>query len=1316
MPVSIGPTIGIQGEKIFRSELKSILQEVKTLETGMKAMTEAFNKNDSALVRNSKTQAILRKQIEEQRTAVEKTKQMVEESVKAEEHAVTRRDAAKRKLEELQKAYPEVAKTAQVYTDVLGVESKLTKDAVAAEQAMSKEIKKTEKSLETAEAGIYKSQEVTARWREEQIKAEEALRKLEQELLKTPDYLGEFQRNTEGAQRHLEDLERSVTLADKSIQLTETTYNLWTSELKKNADQQDYLKRKLEAQKSVLQQTTQLRKQAGEVVYKEERSYYNLVKKLEDAKAEYGENSKQARLLTTAVEEQEKRVAEATKTYNDFVDKEKDAKIAIGETTQQLKEQKNAAMIVGDHISQVGDKIASFGDKLTQYVTTPLIGAATASVKFASDFQDGMAKVYTIADRSVVPIDEMADGLKRLSDSSGFSLDDLTEAAYQAVSASVKTEDAVDFLTDATKLARAGFTDTTTAVDILSTVMNSYGHEAYTAAEISDILLKTQNDGKTIVDQLAGSMGMIIPMAKNYNVSLEQIAAAYATMTKQGVKTEMATTYLRAMFTELEKGKSKVNGILDKLTGKTFAQLMGEGKNLSEVLKLLWDYVGGNAEAFQKMFGNVRSTQAVAALAANDFGILNDELIAMSDTTGLVDEALETLQTPGLQARKTLNRLKNASEEFGEDLLKDLLPVLEKVATIVENLTAAYRDADQPTRDLIKNTALLIAAIGPGVKVIGTVIKAVGSVITGFGAFSKLLTVGVIPGVTTLGGAISVLAPAVMAVGAALGGLWLYTEWSNKEFEAYIDNTYGMSDAEVALCERVEASTQAMRESREEREATSKEIVANYDSVKILCERYNKLVDEEGNVKEGAEGLAEVLLGEIAEALGLDIDQVKELRDEHGLLTDEINNTIEAKKQEAIIDAFRDDWVDAIKRQASAQKDVEEMQRQYNQAVDEGNALEAERSALEEENLRLLAETGEGLDGYNTKHEELDAAIEKNAETQERYNKDLQDAQNELNSASNFASNYELAMQAVQDGSANAAQAVDMLVSDFKHAGSATSTELWNQLNMYKQHYDDLAQEVADGGRDVNDEEYKAAKFLYEQAKSEWEEYALMASQASENASKEQANGVGKYKTQAQQNAAQQKQMTLNGYDDKGESGRIGGRESKDYANAVDDSRTTAHNNAIAMRDTVEAGLEGYTKAYNKGAHMGQGFADGIQSKLDEVGRKSSSLADHSAGILARELHERSPSKVTREIGRYFTEGFALGIGDADRLASQAATQLSGSAVDAMYQPTGWQARTVNAPISVNVTVNGNVEDYGELADVIADRINTQVLQKQGAF
>ena len=131
---------------------------------------------------------------------------------------------------------------------------------------------------------------------------------------------------------------------------------------------------------------------------------------------------------------------------------------------------------------------------------------------------------------------------------------------------------------------------------------------------------------------------------------------------------------------------------------------------------------------------------------------------------------------------------------------------------------------------------------------------------------------------------------------------------------------------------------------------------------------------------------------------------------------------------------------------------------------------------------------------------------------------------------------------------------------------------------------------------------------------------------------------------------------------------------------------------------------------------MGQGFADGIQSKLDEVGRKSSSLADHSASILARKLHEGSPSKVTREIGRYFTEGFALGIGDADRLASQAATQLSGSAVDAMYQPTGWQARTVNAPISVNVTVNGNVEDYGELADVIADRINTQVLQKQGAF
>lgn len=1316
MAVRIGPTIGIEGEKVFRAQLRECEQAAKTLDSQMQKLTATFSKNDSALTRNVRQQDQLKKQIEQQTRVVEQNEKMRERATAAEAKAAERYANQINNVQRLDHQYTRACQAVDELAEAYGYEDSRTQGAIAAQQNLEKAYNASLKELDKAEIAVYRSREVTENWTQKTNEAEIALHKLEVQLHEMPNYLDEFKRSSEDSRRKLEELERSVTLADKSIQLTETTYNSWTSELKKNGDTQDYLKRKLEAQKGVLDQTTQLRKQAGEVVYKEEKNYYNLAKQLDEAKKKYGDNSKEAKLLTDALDEQKDRVAEATQEYNNFIDKEKDAKIAIGETTQQLKEQKNAAMIVGDEIMQAGDKISGFGDKLTQYVTTPLLGAAAASVKFASDFQDRMAKVYTIADKSVVPIDEMADGLKRLSDSSGFSLDDLGEAAYQAVSASVKTEDAVDFLTEATKLARAGFTDTTTAVDILSTVMNTYGHEAYSAAEISDILLKTQNDGKTVVGQLANKMGVIIPMAKNYGVSLEQIAAGYATMTKQGVKTEQATTYFRAMFTELEKESSDVNNILVDLTGKTFAQLMNGGMNISQVLKKLWGYVDGDAEAFQRLFGNVRSTQAVAALAANDFSILDDELKAMENTTGLVDEALETLQTPGLQARKTLNRLKNASEEFGEDLLKDLLPALNKAVDIVEKLTTAYRDADQPTRNMVKNIVLVAGALGPGITLFGKTITAVGGVIKGFGALGKLLSTGAIPGVKGLSAALGVLAPAVVAVGAALGAMWVAYQYGQDQYNKYIEETYGMSDAMRAVIDNAKVTTDRFHELSSASKENAQATLANYEACGPLVEKYRDLLDAEGNVKEGAEGLAKLYLGELAEALGLEEEYIHELIVGNEDLKTSIEEVIEAKRNEALLAAFEEEYIQSVKDKIKLERDLADLQKNASAVENERIGIEQEMAQVRAEYLSQTEHTAQEEKEYQDRMNELGDALRTVKEKEKELKDQLGETTDALNHANNMTQNYEMAMRAIEEGSANASQAVDMLVTDFKHAGQATSSELYDQYVMYQQHYEDLAEEVRSGGRDVNDEEYQAAKFLYEQAKEEWLKYGDMTKSQAEEASKDQAEGIGKYKTQAQLNAAQQKQMALNGYDDKGESKRIGTRESKDYSDGIYSYRAQAHSNAVSVRDNAISGMDGYNKAYTRGEHLAQGFIDGMSAKREAVGSKAASLAGHAIDRFSAKLQIGSPSKVTRKIGEYFSEGFALGIGDGDNLASMAATQLSGSAVDAMYQPTGWQARTVNAPISVNVTVNGNVDDYGELADVIADRINTQVLQKQGAF
>ena len=63
MSVNIGPKIGIDGEKQFRSELNSISQQLRTLNTEMKAVTTAFDANDSSQKKLAAQSDVLTRQL-----------------------------------------------------------------------------------------------------------------------------------------------------------------------------------------------------------------------------------------------------------------------------------------------------------------------------------------------------------------------------------------------------------------------------------------------------------------------------------------------------------------------------------------------------------------------------------------------------------------------------------------------------------------------------------------------------------------------------------------------------------------------------------------------------------------------------------------------------------------------------------------------------------------------------------------------------------------------------------------------------------------------------------------------------------------------------------------------------------------------------------------------------------------------------------------------------------------------------------------------------------------------------------------------------
>ena len=76
----IGVKLGVEGESEFKNALKEINTNLKTLGTEMKAVTSAFDKNDTSIEKLSEQNRVLNKQIDEQKNKLGLLKAKLAES------------------------------------------------------------------------------------------------------------------------------------------------------------------------------------------------------------------------------------------------------------------------------------------------------------------------------------------------------------------------------------------------------------------------------------------------------------------------------------------------------------------------------------------------------------------------------------------------------------------------------------------------------------------------------------------------------------------------------------------------------------------------------------------------------------------------------------------------------------------------------------------------------------------------------------------------------------------------------------------------------------------------------------------------------------------------------------------------------------------------------------------------------------------------------------------------------------------------------------------------------------------------------------
>lgn len=386
-------------------------------------------------------------------------------------------------------------------------------------------------------------------------------------------------------------------------------------------------------------------------------------------------------------------------------------------------------------IQNAGKAISGVGSTLTAAITLPIVGAGTAALQMSNDFGNAMAKVSTIADTKVTPMETLKNQVVDLSNAVGVGVSDIAEAQYQAISAGVDTAKSVEFVGVAVKAAKGGFTDTTTAVDGLTTVLNAYGYGAEKATDISNQMMAAQNFGKTSFGDMASSIGNVIPIASSLNVSTEELFGSIAVLTKNGIATSGAITGLKAAYSNILKPSADASKTAQQL-GLDFSSAHLQSVGWAGFLDEIKQKTGGNAETMAKLFGSTEALNSVMVLAGKGSSDFAKALELMGKSGDMTEEAYKKMLTPTERMNISFNKVKNSLIQFGAALE----PAFNKVAEIIGMVGDKLNSLSEDQVNAIVKFGAMAAAIGPAIVIFGKTVSIVGKVKEKFADGIKIFT------------------------------------------------------------------------------------------------------------------------------------------------------------------------------------------------------------------------------------------------------------------------------------------------------------------------------------------------------------------------------------------------------------------------------------------------------------------------------------------------------------------------------------------------------------------------------------------------
>lgn len=359
----------------------------------------------------------------------------------------------------------------------------------------------------------------------------------------------------------------------------------------------------------------------------------------------------------------------------------------------------NAATAMGRARRATSGFAVSF-ETLVRVVTTQVIvralsalrNAIESSFQSSLDFTRKLSEIQTLETGSTIR--ELGKEVRELSESFNIPLLEAAAGHFEILqNGFTEAADKANVFSAATKFSKTAVADFDDSISLLSGILNALGEDASQAELIAAKLFRTVDQGKVTGQQLANSLGRIIPVGTALGVSLDEMLASVSAISIAGVPAAETMTQVRAAMVALIKPSDDAKRAMRELGFENANQLV-QAHGLVGGFKALISTTDGSSTSIGKLFRNVRGLNAILRLTGSGTEAVAEHLdrLAKTNLSEFGDIFSARIATDAEQVQLSLQKLSNFfTIELGESLVKGLHNLIQfagGIDTVLDALRA----------------------------------------------------------------------------------------------------------------------------------------------------------------------------------------------------------------------------------------------------------------------------------------------------------------------------------------------------------------------------------------------------------------------------------------------------------------------------------------------------------------------------------------------------------------------------------------------------------------------------------------------------